>query len=316
MSYQENNQFKGFEIDLLYRFAKAKGYTLTILNWAIPYTNSTFHTYVGCKNITEDSEGNYFSKPILNSTSILSVRQDSIRNTLPLVVLDENYKEKDGNKIDFQTNINGVPKNVTCVVPSTFYNDVINLNCNSSNLSYSPIELSSIKSKDKIQILYSNIRVDNLINSNNLFPGNNLIYISNWTGNISLNISDSVIESNSDTESDSDTEGESDIGNNTNTGNQTINHYIRYKSNGLSTGGIIGIVIPCCLLLIGITAASLFLRKNSNATTPVQYPIIPQNYATTNNNYAINDYTNKNFQVNNFNKNLELNKVNLVDENI
>ena len=315
MSYEENNQYKGYEIDLLYRFAKAKGYTLTILNWAIPYTNSTFHTYVGCKNITEDSEDNYYSKPILNSTSILSVRQDSIRKTLPLVVLDENYKEKDGNKIDFQTNINGVPKNVTCIVPSTFYNDVINLNCNSSDLSQSPIELSSINSKDKIQILYSNIRVDNLINSNNLFPGNNLIYISNWTGNNSINITDTIIESESGTETDSDIE--SDIGNNTNTGNQTINQYIRYKSSsGLSTGGIIGIVIPCCLVLIGITAASLFLCKNSNVTAPVQYSNMPQNYFVTNNNYAINDYSNKDFAVNNFNKNLELNKVSPVNANI
>lgn len=135
MSYQENNQFKGYEIDLLYRFAKLKGYTLTILTRAIPYTNSIFHSYVGCKNITEDCEDNYYSKPILNSISVLSVSQDCIRNSLPLVVLDENYKEKDGNKIDFQTNINGVPKNVTCVVPLTFYNDVINLNCNSSDLS-------------------------------------------------------------------------------------------------------------------------------------------------------------------------------------
>lgn len=324
MSYQENNQFKGYEIDLLYRFAKAKGYTLTILNWAIPYTNSSFHAYVGCKNISEDRENNYYSKPILNSSSILSVRKDSIRNTLPLVVVDENYKEKEGNKIDFQTYINGVPKNITCVVPSTFYSDVINLNCNSSNISQSHIELSSINSRDKIKILYSNIRVDNLINSNNLFPGNNLIYISNWTGNISVNISDTIIESDSNInisntviENDSDIESETNIGNNTNTGNQTINKYIRYKSSGgLSTGGIIGITIPCCVVLVGITAATLFLLRNNNETPPIQYPNMPKNYIVTNNNYPINDYSNKNIVVNDNNKNFELNQVSPVNANI
>ena len=41
-----------------------------------------------------------------------------------------------------------------------------------------------------------------------------------------------------------------------------------------------------------------------------------QNYIVANNNYPINDYSNKDFAVNNFNKNLELNKVSPVNANI
>ena len=92
MSYFENGIYKGYELDLLYRFAKENNYNIQIIKNMSENDNSNT-VIIGCQNIT-DIEGYYFSNPILNSSSILVVRKDSKRNTLPLVVLNENYTTK------------------------------------------------------------------------------------------------------------------------------------------------------------------------------------------------------------------------------
>ena len=60
--------------------------------------NSSNTVIIGCQNIT-DIDGYFFSNPILNSSSILAVRKDSKRDTLPLVALNENYTTKANNAI-------------------------------------------------------------------------------------------------------------------------------------------------------------------------------------------------------------------------
>jgi len=94
MCYIEKLEYKGFEVDLLYRFGRAKDYTLEIIPWLyIDNKESLINVFIGYQNITE-TEGLYFSKPIYNGTSILAVRPDSIRSQLPLNVLDANYNQK------------------------------------------------------------------------------------------------------------------------------------------------------------------------------------------------------------------------------
>ena len=75
----------------------------------------------------------------------------------------------------YSTQISGVNKTSSCVFPNTFYNDVIIVNCTFSDLSQNEEfkgELIHGDSKDRIQIIYSTIRADNLIKVNELFSKN------------------------------------------------------------------------------------------------------------------------------------------------
>ena len=70
MCYHENIQSKGFELDLLYKFARAKNYTIRHILWLRKTPNENANVNIGLQNITE-KENIYFSKPIYNGTSIL-----------------------------------------------------------------------------------------------------------------------------------------------------------------------------------------------------------------------------------------------------
>lgn len=98
------------------------------------------------------------------------------------------------------------------------------------------------KTNQKLKILYSTIDADNLLNSNSIFPNSNTITHSNLDIICPSNINDNSTNSNNNT-------------------NITI-LYNRKKKSGLSTGGIIGITIPCCLVVLGTLGFVLVSRKN------------------------------------------------------
>ena len=169
MCYYENREYKGFELDLLYKFARAKNYTIRNIKWLTKTPNDNVNVNIGYQNITE-KENLYFSKPIYNGSSILAVRPDNIRSKLPITVLDGNYKQKNNNNYETKVEINGVIKNKTCTLPDTFYNDSILINCSISEISEDELKniknLKIINSSDRINILYSSIRVDNFEKAN------------------------------------------------------------------------------------------------------------------------------------------------------
>ena len=70
--------YKGFELDLLYRFAKDKGYKVNLYPLKEEGTGEN-RVIIGCQNITTD-ETHYFSNPIKNSTINLALRPDNIRS--------------------------------------------------------------------------------------------------------------------------------------------------------------------------------------------------------------------------------------------
>ena len=248
MSYLENGIYKGYELDLLYRFAKENDYNIQIIK-NISENNNSNTVIIGCQNIT-DIDGYYFSNPILNSSSILAVRKDSKRDTLPLVALNENYTTKANNAIDIPVEISGVNKTSSCIFPDLFYNDVIIINCTISNLSQNEGFKGEIKhgdSKDRIQILYSTIRADNLIKANELFSDNITIIQSNLS-NITCPSNNTPIDTTINTDSGNITDD--------------FNYFSKYKkSSGLSGGAIAGIIIPCALALIA-TIAVIFMCSN------------------------------------------------------
>ena len=241
MCYYENREYKGFELDLLYKFARAKNYTIRTIVWLRKTPNDNVNVNIGYQNITE-KENLYFSKPIYNGSSILAVRPDNIRSKLPITVLDGNYKQKNNNNYETKVEINGVIKNKTCTLPDNFYNDSILINCSISEISEDELKniknLKIINSTDRINILYSSIRVDNFEKANTLFPNKNFSTQSNLD-NI-LNTADK-----------NDTIIDNKI-------------YNKKLDKGLSTGGIIAIVIPTVILLVGITILS-FISSNSKS---------------------------------------------------
>ena len=234
MCYEENLEYKGFELDLLYKFARAKDYTINIISWLRITPNDKVNVNIGYQNITE-KEGLYFSKPIYNGSSILAVRPDNIRSQLPITVLDGNYQQKKNNNFETEVEINGVTKTKVCSLPDTYYNDSILINCSISDISEDEIknikDMKNIKSNDRIKILYSSFRVDNFENASILFPNEDF-----------------------STQSDMDNIKTTTVDNY----NQT--YFYNKKSNkGLSTGGIIAIVIPSVIVLIGAVILGVVL---------------------------------------------------------
>ena len=126
----------------------------------------------------------------------------------------------------------------------TFYNDSILINCSISDISEDELKniknLKIINSSDRINILYSSIRVDNFEKANTLFPNKNFSTQSNLDNIINTaDKNDTIIDN-------------------------TI--YNKKLDKGLSTGGIIAIVIPSVILLAGITILSFVL---SNSKSPM-----------------------------------------------
>ena len=115
MCYLENLEYRGFELDLLFQFARAKNYTIRNIVWLRKTPNDNVNVNIGYQNITE-KENLYFSKPIYNGSSILAVRPDNIRSKLPITVLDGNYKQKNNNNYESKVEINGVIKNKICTL--------------------------------------------------------------------------------------------------------------------------------------------------------------------------------------------------------
>ena len=240
MCYEENLVYKGYELDLLYKFAQNKGYKINLIPSQEESTGDN-RVIIGCQNITLDNN-HYFSNPIKNSTIILLLRPDSIRHLLPFKILDENYQVKGNNIIEIPVIINGENKTSLCLFPDIYYNDTILMNCTIDNIILNDNYDGNIKyedSKDRIQILYSSIRVDNLMKANELFNDNSIIEKSNLS-KINEVEEEEVIP------------------------NSNLTNFGKKKNNHLSTGAIIGILIPCLAVVVAITIASFLLSNSSN----------------------------------------------------
>ena len=241
ISYFENFRYKGYAFALLEEFAANNGYSLIVNTSSIGYSDES-DIILGYQNITGEKAGDYFfSDPILTSYSVLAVRKDGKRENLPLTALNENYTQKADNKLDIPIKIGNQEAVSQCQLPSTFSSDVITLECTASglsrlrNLADENIEFGEIT--DRINILYSSIKADNLMKANEIFPGENITNI----GDVSTDSDESYSSSNST---------------------------YKKSSSGLSTGGIIGVTIPCCVVLAAVTGLA-FAMKGSAPDTVV-----------------------------------------------
>ena len=255
MCYMENGVYKGYELDLLYRFAKEKGYELVINSGNINNVS------IGCQNIT-NKEGIYFSDPILKSSSLLAVRKDSVRDLLPITTLYGNYTEKNNNIIEIPVEIpDGNIKISSCILPEKFYNDTILINCSISNVSeaeqsyFNGTAINYDKTNERIKILYSTLDFNNILNANNLFLNENIINQTN-TSNLFCQIFGNKNITNNTNSTDDDEPS---------TTKTTFNRYIPKKKSNSNASTIVAIVIPCVVALIAIIMVTSMLNRGAGS---------------------------------------------------
>ena len=252
LCFKENNENKGAEIELLYKFAKEKNYNINMttfenLEGRISYIeNCNANITGGWLSITDDRKEKVdFSEPFYSSGTVLVVRKDSKKDEIPIKILDGNYEEKKNNVADILVKFPKREAISSCVFPEK-YNETITINCTISDLKdIDPYNegFEYVNSSDKILITYSKLDVSNFINANKTLPEYKVITESDKSKKLC---------SGSPSPSEH---------------NMTVNNQNRKNSSGLSTGGIIAITIPCGLALLGVAGFALMSSNPRPAST-------------------------------------------------
>ena len=139
MIYVEEGDERGFEIEILYKFAKAKNYNINLVcvtvEERITYLEEGKAEISGrAMTITDErKERVNFSNPVYITTTGLLVRTDSKKDVIKIKIIDNNYKEKSNNNAELKVNFSDSIKTSSCIFPDT-YNETILINCTISNL--------------------------------------------------------------------------------------------------------------------------------------------------------------------------------------
>ena len=249
MCFLEGTEPKGYEVELLYKFAKEYNYNINFMQVDVGdrvsyIEENKANISGGWFTITDERKNSVnFSNPIHNAGTVLVTRVDRKKDTATLKVLDNNYNEKDNNAANVQVKFSDKIKNSSCVFPEK-YNDTIIINCTISDLdNIDPYEegFEFVNTSDKIQLIFSNLELNNFFQANSKISGHENIITESDKSN-------KVCTSNSTSQE-----------------NNTIKpviHKIK-SSGGISTGAIIGIIIPCVVVLIAaIATAAVCYNKN------------------------------------------------------
>ena len=241
--FLEGIEAKGYEVELLYKFAKEYNYNINFMQVDVGDRVSYIEEKKanisgGWFTITDERKRSVnFSNSIHNAGTVLVTRVDRKKDALTLKVVDNNYNEKTNNAANVQVKFSDKIKNSSCVFPEK-YNDTIIINCTISDLdNIDPYEegFEFVNTTDKIQLICSDLELNNFFQANSKISGHENIITESDKSN-------KVCTSNS---------------NSTSSEYKRVNPRIHIKSSGgLSTGVIIGIIIPCVLLLIAAIATT------------------------------------------------------------
>ena len=258
ISYYGQNDPKGIELDILYKFAKAKHYNIDLISISseerITYIKEgKANITLGAISITDERKKDVdFSDPLYDSPIVLVVQRYLKKDTFPIEIQDSKFETKPNSNVDVNVNFSGKIKNSSCTFPST-YNDEILINCTIDDIS--DVDTSNgfqyVNTTDKIVLIYDYLEADTFLQANSKLKGHKIITESNKNQN--------ACPVNSPSSPPSE-------------GNDTINYPIKKNSSGLSTGGIIGIMIPCGLaLLVASGFAIMNLGSGAAADAHLQY---------------------------------------------
>ena len=251
-NYLEFGESKGFELDLVYMFAREYNYKVNFINLDHNDSDRIDYLLEGKANITgglftiteERKKIIHFSDIILESATILSCRTDSKKEYLTTHIVDNNYDIKPNNNVDIEVKFSNITKNASCIFPVK-YNDTIIINCTIFNITeknpfYEGFEYGN--TTDKIRYNYYDFEANNFFKANTILPNKNII--------IESDKSKVICHENED----------DDKGNITNLNPK----FYKKNSSKLGTGGIIAITICCAAVLLGVTFVSIFLPKKLN----------------------------------------------------
>ena len=251
LCFLEGTEAKGYEVELLYKFAKEYNYNINFMQVDVGdrvsyIEENKANISGGWFTITDERKNSVnFSNPIHNAGTVLVTRVDRKKDTATLKVLDNNYNEKDNNAANVQVKFSDKIKNSSCVFPEK-YNDTIIINCTISDLdNIDPYEegFEFVNTTDKIQLIFSNLELNNFFQANSKISGHeNIITESDKSNKVCTSNSNSTSQENNTI--------------------KPVFHKIK-SSGGISTGAIIGIIIPCVVVLIAaIATAAVCYNKN------------------------------------------------------
>ena len=297
LCYKDGDEILGYEIELLYKFAKEKGYNINLMEINTPERIS--HIQDKKANITggwftasdERKKLINFTSPIHNAGTVLAVRTDIKKDTVKIQVVDELNNKKSGNSADIPVFF--PKKNITttsnCVFPEK-YDDSILINCTISNLDdIDPYTegFEYLNTSDKMFIAFANLELNNFFKANSIIPEHkdiiiesnktnivctsplNTIIITNNTNNITidLNTTNNTYRENNNTNSSS-------TSNNTNTtdSDKDIEPILKKSSSsgGLSGGAIAGIVVASVVAFLAIVGTTLCCLKKKSDKIPFE----------------------------------------------
>ena len=213
IAYRENKVEKGFEFELLYKFAKEYGYNIEygLTESQEGTIGFDYDLYLGCLNIHNKYDlnsiiGNLtFSNPIYKSSTVLAVKTKNKKDCLTIQVLDKDYNYKSNNNMQIFTGVLYKDRNTSCILPKE-YNDTILINCTIPGFVYdvngTMTGFDFLNTSDLIKITYSTIKPDNLLNAD-------LFFKYDSSENIDNEASD-TIEKETDKKTDKDTDKDTD----------------------------------------------------------------------------------------------------------
>ena len=246
-NYMEFGESKGYELDLIYMFAREYNYKINFINLELNESNRINYLLDGSANITgghftitdERKEIIYFSDIILESSTLVSCRLDSKKENLTTHIVDQNYEIKPNNNVDIEVKFSNITKNASCVFPVK-YNDTIIINCTIFNMTEKNPFYEGFKygnTTDKIRFFYYDFEANNFFKANTILSDKNILTESDKSKAICPNNDDNKNFTNS---------------------NQI---FINKKSSKLSTGAIVGIVVPCVAALLLAISFAIYQRQ-------------------------------------------------------
>jgi len=182
ISFYEQNEPKGIEIEILYKFAKKYEYNIQIIpinstERLTKIQEGTVNITLGAITITEEREKIVnFSDSLYDSPIVLLTRIPSKSSELPIQIQDEQHEAKPGNNVDVNVNFSGKVKTSSCVFPS-FYSDEILINCTINDIEDvdATAGFEYLNTTDKI-LLYSNYyEANNFLQANSKISGHSNI---------------------------------------------------------------------------------------------------------------------------------------------
>ena len=172
----KEEEIKGFDADLIYKFAKSKNYNVDLViltntedRMKIGEKDTDFNIIGGHFTITEERAKTItFSNPIYKEGTSLIIRRDIKKDTMKLALFDGEYNKIRNNKAKLYSKVGNKTVTSLCAFPDIYdYN--ITIKCSIKDFNGTDPFTQGIEStttEDKLYIMYSDLEIDNILKAN------------------------------------------------------------------------------------------------------------------------------------------------------